>query len=83
MSLHGPVFEKDETRLLMSMLPTVTAGPLSPPADAGETLQLSMAELPAATETCTPASVAALTAREIEAESGRFYVSDMIYSMYS
>lgn len=73
MSLHGPVFEKDETRLLMSILPTVTAGPLFPPSDAGETVQLSMAELPAATETWMPASVAALTARETETESARLH----------
>ena len=54
------------------MLPTVAAGPLEPPAEAGETEQLSMAELPAATETWTPASVAARTARVMEAESAAF-----------
>ena len=72
------MLEKEETRLLMSMLPTVTAGPFWPPADAGETEQLSMAELPAATETWMPASVAALTAREMDLES-RIDISIDIY----
>ena len=46
----------------MPMLPTVIAGPLVPPAEAGEDLHASVPELPAATTTWIPACVAAETA---------------------
>ena len=48
MSTHAPVLLNEEIALLIPMLPTVMAVLLLPPTFAGEVLQASAPELPAA-----------------------------------
>lgn len=76
MSTQSPELEKLARRSSISTAPTVIAFPAAPPAEAGEDLQASSPLLPAATHTCMPLAMAALTAMLI-ACTGELEARDM------